>query len=139
MEKIVRTKEELKQAVENKEKEIIIDDDALAKNIVKFKKIKKISKWSLGLFLAATGAGAVGLALAPVTGGTSAIVGTLSSGLLYSITLTSGAVISTEAILAIGTLSIIGSVVLFAIWKDYNVEIESTNPWRVKLYKNHKT
>jgi len=132
---IVKTKEQLKKAVKNKEKEIVIDDDGLAKNIVKFKKIKKLSKWTLGLLLAGAGVGAIGLALAPATGGSSAVVGGISSGVMYSITTASGTVISTEAIIAIGTLCVIGSAVLFAIWKDYNVEIESTNPWKVKLHK----
>ncbi len=138
MVKTVSTKEQLKNAVENGEKEIIIDDNDLAKNILRFKKIRKLSKWTLGLLLASAGTGAIGVALAPGTGGSSAVVGGLSSGVLYSITLASGTVISTEAIIAIGVLFIIGSAVLFAIWKDYDVEIESTNPWKVKLYKNSK-
>ncbi len=132
---IVKTKEQLKQAVKNKEREIIIEDDKLAKNIVKFKKIKKLSKWTLSLLVAGTGAGAIGLALAPATGGGSAVIGGVSSGIVYSITTATGTVISTDAIIAIGTLCIIGAAVLFAIWKDYNVEIASTNPWKVKLYK----
>jgi hypothetical protein len=132
---IVRTKEERKQAVKNKVHEIIVDDNQLAQHIVKFKKIKKLSKWTLGLLLAGTGVGAVGLALAPATGGSSAVVGGVSTGVAYSITTASGAVISTEAIVAIGTLFIIGSAVLFAIWRDYNVDIESTTPWKIKLYK----
>jgi len=132
---IVTTKEQLKQAVKNKTKEIVIEDEELAKNIVTFKKIKKLSKWTLGLLLAGTGAGAIGLALVPATGGGSAVVVGVSSGVLYSITTASGTVISTEAIIAIGTLFVIGSAVLFAIWKDYDVDIESTNPWKIKLHK----
>ena len=131
----VRTKEQLKRAIRNKTKEIIIDDEDLAKHIVKFKKIKKLSKWTLGLLLAGTGAGAIGLALAPATGGSSAVFGVVSYGVLYSITTASGTVISTEAIIAIGTLLVIGSAVLFAIWKDYDVDIESTNPWKIKLHR----
>lgn len=135
MAQTVKTKEQLKRAVKNKEKIIIIDDNDLAKNIVKFKKVKNLSKWTLGILLAGTGVSAIGFALAPATGGSSAVVGGLSSSLAYSITTASGAVISTEAIIAIGTLCIIGSAVLFAIWKDYDVEIESTNPWKIKLSK----
>jgi len=133
---VVNNKKELKQAVKNKKSSIIIEDEELAKNVIKFKKIKKLSKWTLGLLLAGTGVGAIGLALAPATAGTSAIVGGVSSGVLYKITLASGATISTQAIIAIGTLSIIGSAVLFALWKDYDVEIQSTNPWKVKLTRN---
>lgn len=135
MAKIVTTKEQLKQAVKNKEKEIVVDNDELAKNIVKFKKIKKLSKWTLGLLLAGTGLGAIGLALAPATGGTSAVVGGLSGLVAAKIVLSSGTVISTGAIIAIGTLAVIGSAVLFAIWKDYDVDIEGTNPWKIRLHK----
>ena len=90
----------------------------------------------MSLLLAGTGAGAIGLALAPATGGSSAVVGGVSSGVAYSIIFASGTVISTGAIIAIGTLCIIGSAVLFALWKDYDVDIESTNPWKIKLRKN---
>jgi len=132
---IVTTKEQLKRAVKNKEKEIVVDNDELAKNIVKFKKIKKLSKWTLGLLLAGTGVGAIGLALAPATGGSSAVIGGVSGLVAYKIVFASGTVISTQAIVAIGVLSIIGAAVLFAIWKDYDVEIEGTNPWKIRLHK----
>ncbi len=94
------------------------------------------SKWTLSLLLAGTGVGAAGLALAPVTGGSSAVVGGVASSIELAITTASGTVISTEAIVALGALCIIGSAVLLAIWKDYDVEIESTHPyWKVKLHK----
>jgi hypothetical protein len=129
----VKTKDQLKQAIKNKEKEIAIDDNDLAKNVVKFKQINKLSKRTLGLLLAATGIATVGFALAPTTGGTSAVAGGISSGVIYSIALASGTTISTSAIIAIGTLCILGSAILLALWKDYEVEIFSTNPWHIKL------
>jgi hypothetical protein len=131
----VNTKEQLKQAIKNKEKEIAIDDADLAKNVVKFKQIKKLSKRTLGLLLAATGIATVGFALAPTTGGASAVAGGISSGVIYSITLASGTVISTGSIIAIGALCIIGSAVLFAIWKDYSVIEIDSDPLRVKLIR----
>ena len=45
---IVTTKEQLKQAVKNKTKEIIIEDEELAKNIVKFKKNQKAIEMDVG-------------------------------------------------------------------------------------------
>ena len=124
MEKIVTTKEELKEAIKNKEKTIIIDNEELSRSVLKFKKIKKFSKWTLGLLLAGTAVGSVGLCLAPATGGSSAVIGGATAGLVYSLTTASGATISTGAIIAIGALSILGCAVLFALWKDYEVEIQ---------------
>jgi hypothetical protein len=132
----VNTKEQLKMAIVNKEMEITIDNNDLAKNVVMFKKIKKLSKWTLWLLLAATGIGAAGLALAPATGGTSAIAAGVSSGVMYEIALASGTTISTGAIIAIGTLCVVGLAVLYALWKDYDVEILSSNSWHIKLTRN---
>jgi hypothetical protein len=117
---IVNTKEELKTALKNKDKEILISNDALAKHVIKFKKIKKLTKWTLGVGLAGSGLGGIGVALAPTTGGASL----LPSGALFAITTASGVSISTGAIIAIGALSILGSAILFALWKDYEVAIE---------------
>jgi hypothetical protein len=132
----VTTKDQLKKAVKKKEKVISIDNPDLAKKIVKFKKIKKLSKWTLGLLITGSGVGALGMALAPATGGSSAVVGGASSAMFFSITTASGTIISAEAIFAIGTLFVIGSAVLYSIYKDYDVEIESTNPWKIKLHKS---
>jgi len=87
--KEVKTKQELKQAIKSKEKDIIITDNSLAKNVYRFKKIKKIIKWSLGFIL----------------GG-------------------------------IGIFALFGSAILFTLWKDYDVSIETKKPaWKVRLKK----
>ena len=126
--KRVKTKEELKEAIKNKEDQIIIENEDLAKHVIKFKKIKKLSKWTLRILLAGIAAGGIGVALAPFTGGTSAVVGTapavVSTGIIASYTAASGATISTGAIIAIGALSILGIAILYALWKDYNIVVE---------------
>ena len=127
----VRTKLELKKAIKNKEKEILITDPVLAKHIKNFKTIKKLTKGTLVALMAASGISAIGLALIPATGGTSATALTVPL-VLYSFTVGTAAgtsaTISTGAIVAIGCLFILGSAVLFALWKDYTVEIENLGP-----------
>lgn len=131
--KIVTTKSALKSAIKNCENEILITDPDLAKNVHRFKSIKKLSKRLLCILIAGSGAGAIGLALAPATGGSTAVVTGVSTGVLLKVTTASGATISTGAIIAIGSLAIIGAAVLYALWKDYDVEIQSSNPWKIKL------
>ena len=131
----VSTKEELRDAIKNKEKEILIINEDLAKNVKRFKKIKKLSKRILGVLLGAIGIVTIGFALAPLTGGSSAILSGVTTGALYSFTI-GNITISTGAILAIGHLSILGSAVLFALWKDYNIEVEEMGPIKgLKLRK----
>ena len=126
----VRTKLELKKAIKNKEKEILITDPVLAKHIKNFKTIKKLTKGTLVALMAASGISAIGLALIPATGGTSATALTVPFALYSTAATTGGAsvTISTGAIVAIGCLFILGSAVLFALWKDYTVEIENLGP-----------
>lgn len=123
----VTTREELKRAIQNKEKDILITDPYLAKNVKQFKTIKKLTKWTLCLLLAGSGATMIGVALAPATGGTSAVVG-LGTDAVFKLVLASGASISTGAITAIGCLCVLGAAVLFALWKDYTVEIDKLGP-----------
>jgi len=122
----VSTKNDLKKAIKNKEKEIVITDPDLAKHVKNFKKIKKLSKGSLIVLMAACGVGSIGLALAPATGGTSASSVAVPAA-LFQVT-TASATISTGAIVSIGSLLILGSAVLFALWKDYSIEIDKLGP-----------
>jgi hypothetical protein len=74
----------------------------------------------------------------PTGGGAPVIAAPIAGTILYSLSTSSGIVISTGSIIAIGTLSVLGLAILFALWKDYNVEILSINPWQVKLIRNKK-
>ncbi len=129
----VNTKEQLKQAIKNKEELIEIEDGKLAKHVVGVKKIKKISKWALGVLVVGTGAAVVGMALAPETGGTSAVVGIGADAVAYAVAAGSGAVISVEAIYAIGILAVLGTAVLYSIYKDYDVVEMELGDVRVTL------
>ncbi len=113
---IVNTKAELKAALKRKDKEIIIEDEKLGKKVVTFKKIKKLTKWTLVVIL---GASAGAIALIPVTGGASVF------GLLPIATGTGGAVLTAEAIVAIVALGILGVGLLFALWMDYSMIVEA--------------
>ena len=117
---IVRTKDELKKAIERKDKEIIVEGD-LADEVIKAKNIKNVSK---GTLITLGGGAAVAIAAVPFTGGASllAFAGTAA--------VTTG--LSTVVILA--ALAIGGLLIAWAIYNDYDVEI-SYNPTRVILKK----
>ena len=102
--KTVYNKEELKKALQDKERKIIIKGK-LALQIRTQAKVQKVSKG------AAIGFGIVSLATAPFSGGTSL------AGLVASATvLTGGQIIIIIAILCGFTLGVIG------LLKEYNVE-----------------
>ena len=112
----VNTKAELKKAIKDKEKTIVINDEKLAKHVINFKKIKKLSKWILRALLVISTAGVVA---APFTGGTSLP----AAGALFSMTIPGGIVITTGALIAIASLSILGLVILYALYKNYSIEV----------------
>ncbi len=123
----VNTKEELKAAVERKEPSIFIADPDLAAKVKKIKSAKKLSKWSIGIVLAGAAVGGAGLALAPATGGATAGVG----GAAFSIAIGTAAAaggMSIGVAIAIAALLILGIVVIFAIWKDYDIRIGKIGP-----------
>lgn len=105
----VRTKEELKQAIDAKEKCIDVVGE-LAKEISKAQKRKKGAKIGAGAALLAS------IAAAPLTGGTSLIAaGAVATG--AAATAVSASTVVLVAIAAATGLSLVG------LKKDYNVEI----------------
>ncbi|SIQ94813.1 hypothetical protein SAMN05920897_11928 [Alkalispirochaeta americana] len=127
MDVTVRTKQELKAAVERREPSIIVADPDLAAKIRKVKGAKRLSKWAIGLAVAGATVGGAGLALAPATGGVSAGVGGAAAGLSMGAAAVGGGMSSGVAI-AIGALAIVGVAALYALWKDYDVSIERIGP-----------
>lgn len=120
--KKVRTKQELKKALEAGEKDILVDGD-YAKKIIKRAKLKKSSRWvGIGMVI-------VGIAAIPFTGG-----GSLDAA-MHGFTLTVG---STGLALSAGELAmILGSatfVASLAILKNYSVDIDSENK-TVRIHK----
>ncbi|SHK16074.1 hypothetical protein SAMN02745216_02983 [Desulfatibacillum alkenivorans DSM 16219] len=132
---IVNTKAELKAALKRKDKEIFIEDETLAKHVTNFKKIRKLTKWGLAAMMATAGTGTALIALSPATGGASAVAGTAVYQLAPLIIITEGgAVVSISVALAITALLTLGTVLLFALWKEYNMEA-MVKGVGVKLYR----
>lgn len=108
---IVRTKEELKKAIDLKYTEIIAKGD-LAKKLKKSKSITKLSTKTLKILTVALGAGVLA---SPLTGGTS--LGVSLASLVPISTLTG---IEVAAIVA---SSFLGIALIIAVFKEYE-EIE---------------
>ena len=114
----VSTKEELKLAVKNKEKMIIIKG-GLAKKVHASKKITKMSKVAIATILAGVGGTvAIGLVAAPATGGTSVA---FLMGAAGTATGTATGVGAASAVPAIIIASAIGISLIMAVYKDYSV------------------
>lgn len=112
---VVRTKEELQEAVKNKAASIRIEGpyaSIVAQKIRSRKKKKKVAMGASALLLLG------GAAAAPFTGGTS-LVGAVGATALG---LTIGTVTISTAELAM-ILGVIGGLGAFAIYKDYNIKI----------------
>lgn len=118
----VSTKEELKLAVKNKEKMIIIKGD-LAKKVHASKKITKMSKVAIATILAGVGGtAAIGLVAAPATGGTSVAFLMGAAGTAAgTATGTATGVGAASAVPAIIIASAIGISLIMAVYKDYSV------------------
>lgn len=133
MEVVVKTKEELEKAVNEKVDTIIVEGE-LAKQVVNSRKAKKIGGTSLLLIAG----GIAGIALIPVTGGLSAI----SSSCFFANAAVAGAgaVAGTGAgaLVTSTAIATLGLVLLTAMSKDYDLEIENPVVGRIKLTRNKK-
>lgn len=119
---IVETKEELKKAKENKVKEFIVIGE-LAKKLDKAKKISKLSKFAVFALASSIGAGAVA---APFTGGISLGASlVMGAGATATVGVSSGVII---AAIATG-----GVVMVYALYKEYNVEIKKNKAGTMEL------
>lgn len=100
MQVVVTTKEELKKAIDEKVDKIIVKGD-LVENVLKARKIKKYSKWSLLAFSAS-------ILLIPATGGTSLLTSSLflAGGATTATTATVGTTIVLST-LGLGTILIL--------------------------------
>ena len=88
-------------------------------------------KWRGGVCLAPSGSSVRrtgrGLRRAPATGGTTAGVGGAAFSIAVGTAATAGGM-SIGVAIAIAALLILGVVVIFAIWKDYDIRIASIGP-----------
>ena len=100
---VVRTKVQLKQALDSETRNIIVADEGLARNI---KAVKYASK--AGLALAVGSAGIAATNFWNPVGLTAGLVGAVSSGTLIT------------AIIALG----IGATLIWAIYNDYSIKVK---------------
>jgi hypothetical protein len=124
---IVRTKEELKRAKENKVKEFIVVGE-LAQKLHKAEKISKLSKTAA---VALAGAVGVGVATTPVTGGVS-----LGVSAFIGTGVASTAGVSTGVIYA--TIAVGGVLLVYALYKEYNVTVIRRPDGTIELQFNRK-
>ena len=100
---VVRTKEQLKQALDSKTENIIVTDEGLARNI---KVVKYASK--VGLALAIGSAGITATNFWNPIGFTAGFVGAISSSTLI------------VAIIALG----VGATLIWAIYNNYSIKVK---------------
>ncbi len=112
---IVKTKEELEKAMDNKEQNIVVQGE-LAEKLYKTRKIAKLSGWTLVAIAAA-------LAAAPFTGGLSAASLTAVAGFT---SITSAATLTGLEIGVIVMAATIGLSIILALYKNYDVKIKRT-------------
>ncbi|MFB5282461.1 hypothetical protein [Peribacillus sp. Hz7] len=110
---IVKTKEQLKQAKENKVKEFTVVGD-LAEKLYKAQKISKLSKKAA---VALAGAVGVGAAAAPFTAGT-------SFGITAFATTAAASAVGTGTIIA--AISVGGVLLVYTIYQGYSFKIVKT-------------
>ena len=125
----VKSEEELKKAIKNKEPTILIINKKLA---LKIKKIKSIRKWSkraiissLAIFGIGTGVASIGLLIPAILGiGIGGGVGTTTGiagivGVPLAISASSSSSAGTTAAIASG--SSITTALIISFWKDYEI------------------
>ena len=132
-EKIITTKQELKKALENKEKIIIVEGE-LANNLEKVLELKKVSK---PVFFATLGAvtvgGGVGMILGPAGAAGGATVGAAAVAATMSVS-------TVSVVAAFSLIAILGVSLLWSVTHDYccdfefnpNVDIEAGD-FKVKV------
>lgn len=119
---IVKTKNELKEAKKNKVKQFIVIGE-LAEKLNKAQKISRLSRIAVAALAGTIG---IGVATAPVTGGTSVGVSALvatgaaaSAGVPTSVTL---------ACIACG-----GIAIVYGLYKEYNVRVRANVNGSIEL------
>ncbi len=119
----VKTKEELKKAIERNEEEILIDDEDLARRILQFKQMKKITKRGLiGVAVLAI----IGLLLSPFFGEAPA---------LLAAALTSLAVGGVMIEILLG-MRLIGTPALYSFYKVYDIDLVGCSTLKIRIIKH---
>ena len=111
----ITTKEELEKALENKEKEILVEGE-MAKKIIRKKKVKK------GILIGGIATTAVGIILLPFTGGGSS--GLVFHGLTVATGTTTVTMTAGELAILLGFTSTVASI---ALLKGYTIQVGAGN------------
>lgn len=128
--RIVKDKNELKKAYEDKVDEIIITGD-FAKKMNKAKVISKMTPAKLAILGAALTAASGGIAMSPFTLGASFVI---SIAAVTPVAVKTG--ISISAVIAISS---IGLALLMAVFKEYDVIEAKKGDFKVVLKKRKKS
>jgi len=106
----VQTSEELRKAIENNEDEILIDDEDLARKMLRFKRMKIITKRGL-----------IGVAVVAILGILlSFFFGEVPALLAAALTSLAMGLVVIETFLGMG---LIGTAALYALYKVYSIEL----------------
>lgn len=113
---VIKTKEELKRAIENKTSNFIVEGE-LAEEIHKARKVSTMGAATLGILTTAV----AGIALTPATGGISGALGLTTAAGIAALT---GMEIATISIIA-SIVAIMGVSLFISLYKDYDIEFET--------------
>ena len=116
---IIKTKDELENAIKNKVQNFEVEGE-LAENLKKGQKITTLGKISLSILIASL----AGIVATPATGGISGAWGFAGAATVATLTGLEIATITAVAFLGIG--------MLIALFKDYNVEFEKDTEGKFK-------
>ena len=123
----VKTREQLREAIKNKESTILITDEELALKVKKAKTIRKWSKRAIVASLAIFGVATLGIWIASMIS-----MGVIGAGGGILLSTGAGTTPGIPPGAALGGGSIIGAIAT-SLWKDYEMEEFSLNTKYLKL------
>jgi hypothetical protein len=118
----VKTSEELRKAIENNEDEILIDDEDLARKMLRFKRMKIITKRGL-----------IGVAVVAIIGILlSFFYGEVPALLAAALTSIAMGLVMIETFLGMG---LIGTAALYAWYKVYSIDLVGCSKLTVRIIR----
>ena len=118
----VKTSEELRKAIESNEDEILIDDEDLARKMLRFKRMKIISKRGL---ISVAALAIVGILLSFFFGEVPALLAAALTSLAVGLVLI-------ETFLGMG---LIGTAALYALYKVYSIDLVGCSKLTVRIIR----
>ncbi len=118
----VKTREELRKAIERNEDEILIDDEDLARKLLQFKRMKIITK--RGLVVVAILA-VIGIVLSFFFGEVPALLAAALTSLAVGLVII-------ETVVGMG---LIGTAALYALYKVYSIDLVGCSTLKVRIIR----